>query len=202
MKEFWDARYANTQYSYGTEPNNYFRAKLDSLEPGRILLPAEGEGRNAVYAARTGWEVHAFDISKNGRKKALELAKANNVTVKYDVGTLEEISILTGGYDAVGLIFAHFPPEKIHQTHRTLSTYIKPGGHVILEGFSKAHLSFRMKNPKVGGPPNFERLFSQEDIANDFSGFKHLECNTTKIELDEGECHIGTGSVIRFFAQK
>lgn len=51
MKEFWDARYAQETYVYGKEPNNYFKRTLNSLKPGKILLAAEGEGRNAVYAA-------------------------------------------------------------------------------------------------------------------------------------------------------
>ena len=45
MKEFWDTRYAAEEYVYGTEPNEYFKSFIDRLEPGSILLPAEGEGR-------------------------------------------------------------------------------------------------------------------------------------------------------------
>lgn len=49
-----------SRIAYGTEPNAFFKAQLDQLTPGRLLLPAEGEGRNAVYAAKKGWEVAAF----------------------------------------------------------------------------------------------------------------------------------------------
>jgi len=75
MIDFWNARYAAAEYAYGTEPNAFFKAQLDQLTPGRLLLPAEGEGRNAVYAAKKGWEVVAFDQSDAGQKKALKLAK-------------------------------------------------------------------------------------------------------------------------------
>lgn len=53
MKEMWDKRYGNTEYAYGEEPNAFFKKTLDKLDlKGSILLPAEGEGRNAVYAAK------------------------------------------------------------------------------------------------------------------------------------------------------
>ena len=59
--KFWDERFAAEEYIYGTEPNKFFREQLDKLPPGKILLLGEGEGRNAVYAAKSGWLVHAVD---------------------------------------------------------------------------------------------------------------------------------------------
>lgn len=70
MKEHWDERYSAETYIYGTHPNAWFAAKIEGLTPGKLLLPAEGEGRNAVHAAVKGWEVTAFDQSVEGRKKS------------------------------------------------------------------------------------------------------------------------------------
>jgi len=74
-KEFWDHRYSENEYAYGTEPNSYFKAFIDTHLPGKVLLPGEGEGRNAVYAALKGWEVTAIDQSIEGLKKATALAE-------------------------------------------------------------------------------------------------------------------------------
>lgn len=74
MKEIWDERYAQSEYIYGTQPNAWLAEKLKELPVGRILFPAEGEGRNAVYAAALGWESVAFDQSAEGKAKALKLA--------------------------------------------------------------------------------------------------------------------------------
>lgn len=52
--EFGDTRYGQTDFVYGTRPNQFFKEKIDKLKPGIIWLPAEGEGRNAVYAAYSG----------------------------------------------------------------------------------------------------------------------------------------------------
>lgn len=84
----WDIRYANAQYVYGTEPNQFFKHNIDMLLPGKILLPAEGEGRNAVYAAQQGWMVDAMDSSIQARHKALYLAEKKNVSITYQLGTL------------------------------------------------------------------------------------------------------------------
>ena len=70
MKEFWDQRYAAAAYAYGESPNLWYKSRLELLTPGRILLPADGEGRNGVFAASLGWEVVSFDISEEGCKKA------------------------------------------------------------------------------------------------------------------------------------
>jgi hypothetical protein len=66
--DFWDQRYSQSDFVYGKKPNEYLKAKLVDLKPGRILFPAEGEGRNAIFAAKLGWDVFAFDSSIEGKK--------------------------------------------------------------------------------------------------------------------------------------
>ncbi|HRN48956.1 MAG TPA: hypothetical protein PKW69_13045, partial [Niabella sp.] len=61
MKEFWNDRYSREEYSYGQLPNEFLKETLQKLKPGKILFPAEGEGRNAVFAASLGWHADAFD---------------------------------------------------------------------------------------------------------------------------------------------
>ncbi|MFN3445417.1 MAG: SAM-dependent methyltransferase, partial [Bacteroidia bacterium] len=63
MKAFWDERYTNNEMVYGYKPNRFLEDQLEELPLGKILLPAEGEGRNAIFAAKLGWQVHAFDFS-------------------------------------------------------------------------------------------------------------------------------------------
>ncbi|GAB2536933.1 hypothetical protein [Rufibacter soli] len=74
MQDFWNNRYHRHKSVYGAKPNEFFKAQLAGLKPGALLLAAEGEGRNAVYAAHQGWKVSAFDFSTTGKAKALQLA--------------------------------------------------------------------------------------------------------------------------------
>lgn len=66
----WNSRYSDTAYAYGKSPNQFLKEQLEKLPIGNILFPAEGEGRNAVFAATLGWKVSAFDISDEGLKKS------------------------------------------------------------------------------------------------------------------------------------
>ena len=68
--KMWDDRFGKQEFAYGVEPNDYLKEQLEKLNKGNIFFPAEGEGRNAVYAAKQGWDVSAFDISKEGKRKA------------------------------------------------------------------------------------------------------------------------------------
>ena len=91
--DFWNERYSSDEYVYGTEPNQFFKEQIQKINPsGRLLLPGEGEGRNAVFAAKLGWNVDAFDQSSVAKMKAETLAKLNNVKINYsnvDLGKLK-----------------------------------------------------------------------------------------------------------------
>src|SRR6476646_6239367 len=198
----WDERYSKDEFAFGKQPNNYFKEQLEKLNVGTILFPAEGEGRNAVFAANLGWTVSAFDISMEGKKKADRLAEINNVTIDYQVGDLQEISFDTEQFYVIALIYAHFPANIKSLYHKTLDKYLRNGGVVIFEAFSKRHIDYVSKNEKVGGPRDLESLFSMEEIKSDFANYEIIELEEKEIELSEGLYHNGTGSVIRFVGQK
>ena len=201
--KMWDDRYADQSYAYGTAPNVFLVETLDKIElSGSMLFPAEGEGRNAVYAAKQGMDVTAFDISTEGKKKALHLAEQESVTINYEVGNLFELDVVKKKYDAAALIYAHFPPHILPQYHQKIGDLIKSGGYVILEGFSTGHLPLREANPKVGGPNKLDMLFSVESLRNDFSAFEILQMEEVEVELNEGLYHNGVGKVIRFIGKK
>ena len=85
---FWNDRYAQPEFAYGTEPNQFFADQLAQLTPGTLLLPAEGEGRNAVFAAQHGWTVDAFDFSEAAQTKARQLAANRGISISYTLGDL------------------------------------------------------------------------------------------------------------------
>ena len=139
MKEMWDNRYGVDQYVYGKTPNNFFKETVDGLDfKGNILFPAEGEGRNAIFAAKNGWDVTAFDISEAGKAKAERLAKDAKVRINYEVVSVDQFSAEKEYFDLLVLIFAHFPEEKRQVFHRHLIQFLKPGGLLVMEAFSEA----------------------------------------------------------------
>jgi len=203
MKKKWDDRYARENYAYGITPNDFFKEILDKYNlSGKILLPAEGEGRNAVYAVKKGLTPFAFDTSTEGRNKALKLAAKENIEINYEVGDFFDLPLTKEKFDVAALIFAHFPPALLSSYHKKTAELLKPGGLIILEGFSVGHLELRKANPKVGGPDNVEMLFSLDSIKNDFKEFEIIQLEEVKVELHEGDFHNGVGKVIRFVGKK
>lgn len=203
MENFWDIRFKGDEYVYGTLPNAFFKDTVDKYKPkGKLLLPAEGEGRNAVYAAKQGLEVYAFDTSIEGRNKALKLANQNKVHINYEVGDFFNLQVVNEKFDAVALVFAHFAPDISTKYYKKITELLKPKGLIILEGFSKNHIEFQKLNPQAGGPKNTDVLFSKETIKHDFPDFEVLKLDEVETELQEGKYHKGTASLIRFIGRK
>ncbi len=203
MKTFWDERYSDEAYAYGTEPNEYFREKLNLIpSTGQVLLPAEGEGRNAVFAASLGWQVAASDISIEGREKALKLAKNKQVTIEYTIGDFLALPVSKESFDAAALIYVHFSGDKIAELYKKVIDALKPGAYAIVEGFAKANLPLRIANPLIGGPDNEAMLLDEISLRTAFADFNILELKEELVNLNEGKYHIGQGKVMRLFAQK
>jgi len=196
-KEFWDSRYNTEEYAYGTQPNVYFKTFIDSHTPGRILLPGEGEGRNAVYAALKGWDVSAVDQSAIGQKKALHLAKMAGVTINYRVEDVHDLRGSEDAFDAIALVFLHLPPEVRTSIHQKLIQMLKSGGWFLLEAFHKDQLG-----RNTGGPPVPEMLYDKETLLLDFKELKIMEIYEKLTEYDEGPYHQGEAAVIRMLASK
>ena len=106
---FWNARFGAEPTVYGEGPNVFFAQQLALLKPGRILLPGDGEGRNAVHAAVQGWSVRSFDASSVGVDKALAMAKRQGVTIEAEVGDAHDWAP-GEAFDAIGLCYLHTPP--------------------------------------------------------------------------------------------
>lgn len=197
MKEMWNQRFAANEFVYGKEPNKYFKDKLEKLTPGKLLLLGEGEGRNAVFAAKLGWQVDAIDWSEKGKEKTTQFASENNVTVNYTVADLSEYMPPSDYYDTIGLVFLHLPPELRENVHKNVVTALKPGGKVILEAYEKDQI----KN-NSGGPKNLDMLYSLEEIYTDFRELDIDHFAKENIILEESRIHNGSAEVIRFCGTK
>lgn len=202
MKEFWNDRYATKEFAYGKEPNVFFRQELDKLDKGKILLPADGEGRNSVYTALNGWATYACDLSAEGKRKADKLAVQNGVKLNYTVGDFGSLAYEMQFFDAIALVYAHFPAEKKQAYHKLIDQYLKVGGTLIFEAFGKEHLNYNSVNPKVGGPRDLDMLYAIEEMENDFSNYEIVVIEEVETDLNEGNFHVGTGSVVRFVGRK
>lgn len=197
MKEFWNERYQSAEYIYGIQPNEFLVEQIKSLHNGEILFVAEGEGRNAVYAAKLGWNVTAIDFSEDGKKKALELAKDNEVAINYQVIEAEKYDFPSEKFDAIVLIYAHFDEPNRSFIHQKCIDSLKQGGTIILEAFNKNQLNYNS-----GGPKKESMLYDTELLEKDFEHLTVKHIVEIQIELSEGTFHKGTAEVIRLIGRK
>ena len=197
MEQFWNERYGADAYAYGTKPNQFLAENIASLPTGKILFAAEGEGRNAVFAAQNGFHVDAFDTSEKGKIKADLLATEKKVQINYQVGMLNDLGYKSNSFDSLVLIYAHFDDAIRASMHKKLIDLVKSGGTILFEAFNKDQLQY-----PSGGPKKIEMLFTIEEVKNEFNNCDFSFLRSEIIELSEGEFHQGKGAVIRFIATK
>ena len=196
LDNLWDERYSSDEYIYGTEPNEFFKSALPNLKSGTILLPCEGEGRNAVFAAKCGWSVIAFDSSTEGKKKAMKLSEINSVNINYYVMDVQDFKA-NEEFDAIALIYCHFESGMRERVHAELIKALKQGGTLILESFNKLQIE-----RNTGGPKNIDMLYSEDILRKDFGSLAIKLIEENSVELSEGSLHKGQAEIVRMLAVK
>jgi SAM-dependent methyltransferase len=193
---YWNTRYKENVTVYGNQPNAFFKQFIDTHQPGTLLLPAEGEGRNALYAASKGWQVDAFDFSEVAMEKAIKSAEDQKLKINYRVLDLEKFKA-GKTYDAIALIYIHLPERIRKAFHREVYRSLKSGGFLVFEAFAKEQLRL-----DSGGPKDPARLYDAPSICNDFQFLHVLYCAQKEVELNEGPFHKGKAAVLQLVGQK
>ncbi|MBD3670210.1 MAG: class I SAM-dependent methyltransferase [Gammaproteobacteria bacterium] len=198
MKDFWEERYSEQDFAYGTRPNDFLASCKELIpSPCRALAIADGEGRNGVWLAQQGCDVTTVDYSQAGVEKAKALAGEQGVSINAVCADLAEWEWPENTFDLVVSIFAHFPPDLRRQVHRNILKTLKPGGTLILEAYHPSQLEY-----KTGGPPVAEMMYSVETLKADFDGAEIVKLEDRVAEVNEGKYHFGQGAVTRLILRK
>lgn len=197
MKDQWNDRYSKSEFIYGKKPNKFFEEELNKLNPGKILMLGEGEGRNAVYAASLGWSVDAVDQSEAGKVKAMQLSSERKVKINYYVEDLYSYIPKQNHYNAAVFVFLHLEERLRSIVFKKAIDSLKPGGKIILEVFEKDQIKY-----DSGGPKDEELLYSLEDISEELIELEFEKFSKEIVILDEGKYHQGKASVIQFVGEK
>lgn len=194
----WDERYKADDYFYGTEPNDFLKSQIYRLLPGAaVLCLAEGEGRNAVYLAKQGFQVTAVDGSEQGLEKLRRLAEKNGVSVRTIVKDLAHFDMGQQMWDAIVSIWCHLPQPLRAEVHRRVRWALKPRGIFILEAYTPRQLQF-----KTGGPSDYTMLVSRELLRTELAGLEFISVQEIDREIHEGRGHNGMSAVVQLVAQK
>lgn len=82
----YEEEYKISEYYWGITPSKMCLKVLDLLPPNRHIKLLDigcGEGKDAVFFARNGYDVTAFDISDVGIEKAKRLANSVDVNINF-----------------------------------------------------------------------------------------------------------------------
>lgn len=196
---FWDQRFAEPGYIFGTAPNVFLQSQAALFRPGmRVLDLACGEGRNSVWLARQGCEVEGFDVSPLALQKASALAENHKVTVSLEQADIREWEWVPERFDAIVCIFIQFAaPEDRARLFAGFHTALKPAGIVVLEGYTPRQLEFG-----TGGPRDRANLYTRELLQEAFAAFDILHLEEYESILAEGTKHVGRSALIDLTARK
>lgn len=195
----WDERYAGEEYHFGTEPNAFLVAHGNLLKPGmNCLAVADGEGRNGVWLGQQGLEVLSVDSSSVALEKAKKLAQQRGVKVKFEQVDLLQWDWGKERFDVVVAIFIQFvaSPER-GQMFAAIKRCLKPGGLLLLQGYTPRQLEF-----KTGGPSQAGNLYTEALLRKEFADMEILHLREHDDIIREGEGHSGMSALIDMVARK
>jgi SAM-dependent methyltransferase len=195
----WQDRYGIPDYLFGTAPN-YFLASCKALLPksGKALAVADGEARNGVWLAEQGLDVTSIDFSEAAQAKAAALAKERGVTIKLIHADVHAFDYPQDAFDVVVEIFTQFSrPEERPRKWAGMRKALKPGGLLILQGYTQKQLQYR-----TGGPNEIERLYTRPMLEQAFGDLRDLKIVQEDREIHEGVAHGGMSAVIGLTGRK
>jgi SAM-dependent methyltransferase len=197
--ETWNRRFGADGFLFGTEPNAWLRAHAAALPAGgRVLCVADGEGRNSVWLARQGWQVDAFDIAEVGVRKAQTLAREAGVAVNFEVADVDGWAWPPAAYDGVAAIFVQFADPALRTRLFTrMIDALKPGGVLLLLGYTPKQLEYR-----TGGPGQLSHLYTEALLREAFAALEIVTLREDEAELAEGAGHHGRSALIGLVARK
>lgn len=197
---FWSDRYANAEgFLFGEAPSVFPTAHAHHLPGnGTVLAVADGEGRNGVWLAEQGHDVHAIDGSTVALEKSRGLAERRGVALRHEHIDLTNWDWPEASYDSVVAIFIQFAdPEFRAEIFANMQRAVKPGGVILLHGYRPEQVDYG-----TGGPPNRAHMYDAALLRDAFGEFEILHLAEYDTEVSEGAGHSGMSALIDLVARR
>jgi SAM-dependent methyltransferase len=197
--ERWESRFAGTAYEFGEEPAVFLTKHAQHLpKQGHALAVSDGEGRNGVWLARQGLTVTSMDFSPKAQSKARALAAKHGVVITTELADILTYAWPIESCDVMAAIFFQFlGPADRHRVFGHIRNALKPGGLLLLAGYTPKQLEYG-----TGGPKVVENLYTRALLEQEFSSFAKVEIDEYDAVLSEGVSHSGMSTVIDMLAVK
>lgn len=159
-RAMWDERHASRDPIESHDPDPTLVGVAGGLAPARALDLGTGDGRNAVWLARCGWQVTAADFSGVALERAAGRAAAEGVAVDWRLADLLAWQPDAAAYDLVLLMFIHLPAPERTRVYEAAMAAVAPGGTLLVVGHDRSNLV-----DGVGGPQDPDVLFTPSDVV-------------------------------------
>lgn len=167
MKHMWDDRYRERGAVFGSEPNCFLVEAAADLDRGTALDLGCGQGRNALWLASQGFAVTGFDLSPVAIEQAKEVAAEQGLDATFEAVNLMAWQPNGQVWDLVVLAYIHLPADMRKAVHATAVSAVAPGGRIVVIAHHLDNLG-----SGAGGPSNPDWLFTEEQLADDFSSLE------------------------------
>ena len=165
---------------------------------GTALAVADGEGRNGVWLAQQGLQVDAFDFSDNAIRKAQVMASNRKVHVNFVCNDWQSFDWKPAHYDnVVGIFFQFATADERTQLFARMDASLKPGGTLIIQGYTPRQLDFN-----TGGPGKLTHLYDEAMMLDAFGHLDILDLRIYETEITEGTGHQGMSGLLGLTARK
>ncbi|MFD8204952.1 class I SAM-dependent methyltransferase [Streptomyces sp. NPDC059695] len=128
----WDDLYADRQQLWSGRPNGALVAETAGLTPGRVLDVGCGEGADAVWLARGGWDVTALEVSGVALERAAGHARDTGADVRWVHAGLTEAELPPGTFDLVSAQYPALLRTPEGSAERALLSAVAVGGVLLL----------------------------------------------------------------------
>lgn len=148
----YEEEYKSSNYYWGTEPNADCYKVLQLMPPTKRLKLLDvgcGEGKDAVFFARNGYEVSAFDVSDAGIEKTKRLADQVGVHVNVFKADLLDYRLDTH-YDIIfsSGVLHYIKPEYRNEIFDNYKQFTNENGMHVFNVF--------VQKPFIAPPPEKE----------------------------------------------
>lgn len=148
IRERWNRSLVdNENYHFNKQPNMLLTTTVAGVAPGRALVVAMGQGRNALALARKGWSVTGFDLADKAIAYAEAEAKKQGVALNTRIESFETFDYGTSQWDLITWLYGGC--LDIEGIAGTLKNALKPGGLFVFEFFHR-EAGLGMGRPQFG----------------------------------------------------
>jgi 2-polyprenyl-3-methyl-5-hydroxy-6-metoxy-1,4-benzoquinol methylase len=161
-RDYWNQRYATRELIWTAEANRFVAEEVSTLNPGRALDLAAGEGRNTVWLAERDWQVRAVDLSDVAIGKARQLATSRNVAdrIDFQATDLRDFEPEAASFDLVMLIYLQLPQAELQPIIARAANAVAPGGTFLLVAHDASNIEHG-----YGGPQDPAVLHSAAQVT-------------------------------------